>query len=108
MSGVERWIDPRVGQVKPADAVRYLLARGWKRQPFPRPGVLLFEGPRDDLGEPIIQMLPASEESADYRDSLIRIITALAIIEDRLAPAVLDDILRPLVDTARSASRVTP
>jgi hypothetical protein len=108
MIGMERWIDPRVGQVKPSDVMHYLVSHGWKRQPFPRQEVLVFEGPPDDSGKPIIQMLPASEGAPDYRGSLIRLITALAIIEDRMAPAVLDDILQPTIDMARSASRVTP
>jgi len=94
MMGMERWIDPRIAQVQPGDIMRYLIQRGWKRQPFPRPEVLVFEGPRDDSGEPIIQMLPASEKSADYRECLIRLITALAVVEDRAAPAVLDDVLQ--------------
>ncbi len=94
MMGMERWIDPRVGQVKPGDVMHYLLSRGWNRQSFPRREILVFEGPNDDMGKPIIQLLPASDKAPDYREALIRLITAVAIIEDRMAPAVLDDMLQ--------------
>lgn len=94
MIGMERWIDPRVQQVKIADMQRYLLSHGWKRQPHPRTQAIFFEGPLDDFGKPIIQMLPASEEMVDCRQRIIEVITALAVIEDRSAISVLEDVLR--------------
>ncbi len=72
------------------------------RNPFPRPQVLLVEGPCDDSGKTIVQMVPASEELADYRQRLIELVTALAVIEDHSAPAVLDDMLS--VPQERAAS----
>lgn len=93
MMGMERWVDPRVQKVKVADLQRYLLKHGWKEQK-PDPDLLVFEGPRDDYGKPIIQVLPAGEHYADFRQRVIELITALAVIEDRSAQAVLDDILR--------------
>ena len=83
MMGMERWVDPRVQQVKVADVQRYLSKRGWKNKPFPRPELLVFEGPRDDYGKPIVQVLPSAEDYADYRQRLIELITALAVIEGR-------------------------
>ncbi|MBY0527448.1 MAG: hypothetical protein K2R98_28890 [Gemmataceae bacterium] len=94
MIGFERWIDPRVRQVKVADVQKYLLSHGWVRQPYPKPELLVFAGPKDDYGKPIIQSLPAAENYLDYQQRLIELITAIAVIEDRMAPAVLDDILR--------------
>ncbi len=92
--GLDRWVDSRVQQVKVADVERYLFARGWKRQSYPQPDLLVFEGPRDDYGKPIAQVLPAAENLVDYRQRLTELITALAVTEDRAAQAVLDDMLR--------------
>jgi len=46
--------------------------------------------------------LPSAEHYADYRQRLIELITALAVIEDRSAQAVLDDILRKPAGAAAS------
>ena len=81
MLGMERWVDPRIKSVKVADMQRYLLSHGWKGKPFPRPQLLVFEGPRFG-GEKVIQVLPSSEELADYQQRLLELITALAVIED--------------------------
>jgi len=102
MMGLERWVDPRVQQVTVTDVERYLSSRGWKKQPNPQPDLLVFEGPTDDYGKPIIQVLPSAEHYADYRQRLIELITALAVIEDRSAQAVLDDILRKPAGAAAS------
>ena len=55
------WIDPRIAKVTVAGARAYLLEHGWRPKPFPRPEVLLFEGPMADEGHPIEQILPASK-----------------------------------------------
>src|SRR5438105_3704962 len=55
------WIDPRINEVTVAGARTYLQSRGWHLQSYPRPELLVFEGPKDDNGEPIIQVLPSSE-----------------------------------------------
>jgi hypothetical protein len=89
-----RWVDPRVCSVRVADVRAYLLQRGWRQKPYPRPELLVFEGPTADDGEPIVQVLPSGEELADYRQRLIELITALAVIEDRSAADVLADLLR--------------
>src|SRR5262249_39045418 len=60
------WVDPRIGQVSVAKARSYLEGRGWRQQAYPGPELLVFEGPSDE-GEPIIQVLPSSEQLADYR-----------------------------------------
>jgi hypothetical protein len=87
------WVDPRVARVRVADVKTYLLNRGWRLQPFPRPELLVFEGPPDDDGEPIVQVLPSSEQYRDYRMRLEDLIGALGVIEDRPASDVLTDIL---------------
>ena len=88
------WIDPRVQAVRAADAQAYLRRHGWKPKPFPRPQVLLFEGPPADDGEPIAQVVPASEGGIDYLQCIINLITNLALLEDRYAVEVLNDMLR--------------
>jgi len=92
MMNMDRWVDPRIRSVRVADVENYLLGHNWKRKPYPRPE-LVFEGPLADNGEPIIQVLPSSEDLASYQQRLLELITALAVIEDRPASAVLDDIL---------------
>jgi hypothetical protein len=94
MNNMDRWVDPRVAQVRTADVQRYLVARGWKPKPSPRPQLLMFEEPAGRERKPIIQTVPASERGSDYRDGIVRVITNLAVIEDRYAVDVLNDILR--------------
>ncbi len=93
MNGIEWWIDPRVAQVTVAEMQAYLLRQGWHRQPYPRPELLVFQGPEDDLGEPILQVLPSAENFADYRPRLVELLSALAAIENRSATEVLNDVL---------------
>jgi hypothetical protein len=87
------WVDPRIDRVRVADVRNYLLNRNWRLQPYPGPELLVFEGPKDDDGETIIQVLPASERLKDYRMRLENLIGALAVIEDRPAADVLTDML---------------
>jgi hypothetical protein len=94
MNNMDRWVDPRVSQVKAADLHAYLLARAWKRQPGSRSHVLLFEEPSRPDGKPILQTVPADESVSDYTDAVVRVITNLAAIEDRYAVDVLNDILQ--------------
>ena len=87
------WVDPKIDRVTVANARAYLLNRGWRLQPFPGPELLVFEGPNDDDGEPIIQVLPSSERLRDYRIRLEDLIGALSVIENRPAADVLTDLL---------------
>jgi hypothetical protein len=87
------WVDPRIERVRVADVRDYLLNRGWRLQPYPGPELLVFEGPKDDDGEPIVQVLPSSERLKDYRMRLEDLIGALAVIEDRPAGDILTDML---------------
>jgi hypothetical protein len=89
------WIDPRVNEVRPEQARAYMLAHGWEPKPFPRPEVVLFEGPLDDDGRPIRLFVPSERKGTDYLECIARLITTLAILEDRLAVDVLIDMLAP-------------
>ena len=88
------WIDPRVETVRVANARDYMLRHGWSPQPFPRSQVSLFAGPLDDSGVPIELVVPTTENSSDYAQRLIELITSLARIEDRSTSAVLDEMLQ--------------
>jgi hypothetical protein len=88
-----RWVDPRVDEVRVEGLRAYLLARGWKPKPHPRPQVLVFEEPGGGGGEPVVQVVPASERLRDYRQGVIDVITSLSAYEDRHPVEVLNDIL---------------
>jgi hypothetical protein len=88
------WVDPRIQQVRAEQVRAYLLARGWHPEPYPGPELLVFAGPVDDDGQPVIQILPSSEQMRDYSMRLEELVTALSIMEDRPAAEVLTDMLR--------------
>jgi hypothetical protein len=99
MNSTNPWIDPRVQQVRAANLHAYLLRRGWKLKPSRRPQVLLFEEPPGPGGKRIVQSVPAKDGGSGYLDCIVRVITNLAALEDRLAVEVLNDILeQPAVD----------
>ena len=87
------WVDPRLPLVRVAGVRAYLLNRAWRLQPYPRPELLVFEGPTDDDGQPIIQVLPSSEQMRDFPLRVEELIATLSILEDRPAPDILSDIL---------------
>src|SRR5262245_10828596 len=87
------WVDPSLPLVRVAGVRSYLLSRGWRLQPYPGPELLVFEGPADDDGQPIVQVLPSSEQMRDFPLRVEELIAALSILEDRPAPDILSDIL---------------
>jgi hypothetical protein len=87
------WVDPRLSLVRVSGIRSYLLGRGWRLQPYPGPNLLVFEGPTDDNGQAIVQVLPSSEQMRDFPLRVEELIAALSILEDRPAPDVLSDIL---------------
>jgi hypothetical protein len=93
MKPLNPWIDPRVSEVQPEQARAYLLAHGWEQKPFPRPEMVLFEGPPDDDGRPIRMFVPSERKGSDYLECIASLVTALAVIEDRGAATVLTDML---------------
>ncbi len=71
----------------------YLISNGWKQVPFKRPELLVFEGPCDDDGKPIIQVIPRSEHSSDFNMRARELVDALSVIEDRPSSDVVRDIM---------------
>jgi hypothetical protein len=88
-----RWVDPRIEAVRLADLRAYLAARGWSLVPSPNPDLLRFQAPCEGAGPCFFQVLPASEEFADFRQRVAELVTTLSEIEERHPVAVLDDIL---------------
>ena len=91
---MNRWVDPRVANVRLAALESYLLKHGWKRVPHPRRQLMVFEGPLDDDGNPFLITFPSSESFKDFRGDAIQAITALSVIEDRHPVEILNDILK--------------
>jgi hypothetical protein len=89
-----RWVDPRIQNVRVANVESYFLHRGWSRQANPNPNLLRFERLARGNGPPLFQMVPSSEEFADFRQRIAELITTLSELEDRHPVAVLEDILR--------------
>ena len=87
------WIDERYKLVTPAQAEEYMRRHGWRAVPFPRPEVRLYEGPMADDGRPITQLVPLLTKAEDFRYRMLDLIENLAIIEDRHAVELLNEML---------------
>jgi hypothetical protein len=88
------WVDPRLPLVRMAGVRFYLLGRGWRPQPYPRPELFVFAGSAGDDGQPIVQVLPSSEQMRDFPLRIEGLIVAQSILEDRPAADILIDILQ--------------
>jgi hypothetical protein len=88
-----RWVDPRIERVRVSDLQAYFLSRGWKLRANPSPTLLRFEKPTRPRERAIYQMVPSSEQFADYRQRIAELLTTLSELEDRHPVAVLDDVL---------------
>ena len=87
------WIDPRIANVR-VQAVRdYMAHHGWTVRASGDPRLVFFEGPPDDEGNPIVQVIPNSERLADYRMRLEEIVTFLAGWESRHPVDILNEML---------------
>lgn len=87
--------------VRVSDLRAYLRGKGWRVKPFPNPRVIYFEGPTDDQGRPIVQLVPASETLSDYSYRIQELIAALSRLEDRDESEIVRDILTPTCDLLR-------
>jgi hypothetical protein len=96
---IRPWIDPRVRQVRPEQAKAYLLARGWTPATDNRPYVWAFEPPSNARpsrsGVISLALVPNFEPNEEYYDFVFRLITVVAVSENRLAADVLTDMLAP-------------
>jgi hypothetical protein len=85
---------------------RYLLKQGWKLKPFERREIVLFEGPDDDEGVPILQLLPRSWTAADYHLRAEELMRALSVIENRPEAEILAAIREGLDEPELAAREV--
>lgn len=90
--------DALIRAVRVADLRSYLLSKGWQPKPFKRSQVLYFEGPPDDEGKPLVQLVPATEQLRDYGERVENILAALSTIEERPADEILRNIVSPTCD----------
>jgi hypothetical protein len=88
-----RWVDPRIQKVRVTKLQAYFVRRGWRLQPNSNPNLLRFELPARGNGPLLFQMIPFSEECADFRQRVAELITTLSELEDRHPVAILEDIL---------------
>lgn len=94
-----RWIDPRITQVRPAAAQAYLLSRGWKLiGPAMNPLMLMFEAPQGGDDAPTV-LLPLRTDEGALLQRMIDLVADLSRFEDRWAVDVLSDILRHPAET---------
>ena len=89
-----RWVDPRIQSVRVSDLRAYFHHKEWTLKPNPNPNLLRFEETTTRKGRPFYQMIPASDQSDDYRQRVSELITPLSELEDRHPVEVLNDILR--------------
>jgi hypothetical protein len=85
--------EPSIADIKPASIRAYLAAHGWREIDSPRVGLLVFEGPLDDYGQPIIQVLPESDRAIDFGLRAAELVEALSVIENRRSEDVFRDIM---------------
>jgi hypothetical protein len=88
------WVDPRLPLVHAAGVRSYLLSRGWHLHTNSGTELLVFAGPPDDDGQPILQVLPSSEQMRDFPLRVEELVAALSILEDRPPGDILSDILK--------------
>lgn len=85
--------------IRVTDVTSYLGEKGWRRRSdYPRPELLVFEGPEDDAGEPIVVTIPASDRYQDFRPRLRELIGLLSQLEERPPAEIAGDLMAPDVD----------
>jgi hypothetical protein len=98
-------VDPRIAQLLPAGVIAYLLSRGWTQTHDSNPQWLRFEFPSQNGKAPLSQVIPESDNIADFTQSMIYFLTTLSEIEDRHPVEILDNILhQQLTSTPRLAT----
>jgi hypothetical protein len=88
-------IDQRLlDTIRVADVTRYLGEKGWRRrEAFPRRELLVFDGPLDDAGEPIVATLPASDQFKDFQSGLMNLLRLLSQLEERPPAEIADELV---------------
>ncbi|HEX2571322.1 MAG TPA: hypothetical protein VH877_17320 [Polyangia bacterium] len=80
--------------IRVMDVTRYLGQKGWRRrEAFPRHELLVFDGPLDDAGEPIVATLPASDQFKDFQPGLVNLLRLLSQLEERPPAEIADELV---------------
>ena len=87
------WIDRRVLHVRSAAALEYMRRHGWDPVPGPNANFQMFAGPVADSGRRITHPVPLFEDTGEYVQRIIELITNVALLEDRTAVEVLEEML---------------
>jgi len=93
---VNPWIDPRVRELRPDQAVTYLLAHGWTPVEDRRPVSAFAPPPRrrpSRSGIVSLALVPNFERTAEFIEFMIRLVAVVAEHEGRWAVDVLNDML---------------
>jgi hypothetical protein len=77
---------------KVTDVVSYLHQKGWQAVNHPNPRLLVFQGDKDDTGNPIQLVLPSQNSFEDSDRLLTKAINLLAAIAEK-SPRELIDII---------------
>jgi hypothetical protein len=92
----------------PEQVRAYLVARGWQRQDYPRPDVLVFTGPADAHGRPLTVLLPASQDADDYSLRLEEMLRGVSLAEGRPALDVVNDVKAGVTNGATPGNGAAP
>lgn len=68
--------------IRPDLIKRFLRAKGWQKIEHPNHQLLLFQGPKDDRGNPIKIALPVHMDLADSQDMLSKAVNLLSAIQN--------------------------
>lgn len=103
-----RWIDPRITQLKPEVAQSYLVSHGWKLiGPAVNPLMLVFEAPGESKDASWI-LLPLKTDEGSLLQRMIDLVAELSRFEDRWAVDVLSDILRQPCESVPANGPIMP
>jgi len=91
------WIDPRIENVRPLQAERYLLSHGWRSIPSPYRFFPGFEPPYRAEYTPRVG-IPLNTDGSDYIQRMIELVSDIAKFEERYAVDVLNEILAQPID----------
>jgi hypothetical protein len=74
------------------DMAAYLTQHGWDKIPNQNRRVMIFQGVKDDFGNPIVLTLPSSDGFGDALRRLWEAVNLVAFLEDRSPESVLVDL----------------
>jgi hypothetical protein len=86
------WEELGVERPAPEQVRRYLVSHGWRERPY-GPELFVFERSFEGADEPVVQILPSSQEMPAYPQRLLELLQTLSRLEDRLIRHILADVL---------------